>query len=424
MMKFLLKGVLRDRGRSLFPFVVVTTGVFLTVTLYCYIRGVELDVVRSNANLRHGHVKVVTRAYAKDVDQIPNDLALLGATAQIRDLERAYPDLEWVPRIEFGGLLDIPDAHGETRAQAPVAGFGADLRTPGSPEPGLLGLASILVAGRLPKAPGEMLLSAGLAEKLKVGPGDMATLIGTTMHGAMSMANFKVAGTIRFGITALDRMGLIADIVDVRKALDMDDAAGEILGLFRDGLYRPDRLAAVAAAFNARFAGSADEFLPVMQTLRDQPGMAMMFDRIRDVTNIILGIFLLAMSLVMWNAGLVGTLRRYGEFGVRLAIGEDKGRIYRSLIAESLMIGVLGSIAGTVFGLALSYYVQAVGINLAGLLKNVSFLMPTVIRSRVSAAAFFVGFIPGLLATLVGTGIAGRGIYRRQTAQLFKELES
>jgi len=366
----------------------------------------------------------VTRAYAKDVDQIPNDLALTAAAAQIRDLERAYPDLEWVPRIEFGGLLDIPDAHGETQAQAPVAGFGADLRTPGSPEPGLLGLANILVAGRLPEAPGEMLLSAGLAERLKVGPGDTATLIGTTMHGAMSMANFKVAGTIRFGIGALDRMGLVADIADVRKALDMDDAAGEILGLSRDGLYRPDRLAAVAAAFNARFAGSGDEFLPVMQTLRDQPGMAMMFDRIRDVTNIILGVFLLAMSLVMWNAGLVGTLRRYGEFGVRLAIGEDKGRIYRSLVAESLMIGVLGSIAGTVLGLALSFYLQAVGINLAGVLKNVSFLMPIVIRSRVAPAAFVVGFVPGLLATLVGTGIAGRGIYRRQTAQLFKELES
>ena len=50
--------------------------------------------------------------------------------------------------------------------------------------------------------------------------------------------------------------------------------------------------------------------------------------------------------------------------------------------------------------------------------------MPIVIRSRVAPAAFVVGFVPGLLATLVGTGIAGRGLYRRQTAQLFKELES
>lgn len=424
MMTFLLKGIFRDRGRSLFPFVVVATGVFLSVALYCYIQGVMVDVVRSNANLRDGHVKVLTRAYAKEADQVPNDAALTGAGALIADLARTNPDFLWVPRIEFGGLIDIPDARGETRTQAPVAGFGADLLTAGSPETGLLNLANILTAGHLPARAGEMLVSADLAERLQVKPGDAATLIGTTMHGAMSMANFAIAGTVRFGIPALDRMGLIADIADVRKALDMEDAAGQVLGLARDGLYRPERDAAVAAAFARRSGEAPDDFQPVMQTLRDQPGMAMMFDRMRDVINIILGVFLLAMSLIMWNAGLVGTLRRYGEFGVRLALGEDKGHVYRSMIAESLMIALLGSVAGTVIGLALSYYLQAVGINLAGILKNVSFLMPTVIRTRVTAPAYVVGFIPGLLATLIGTGIAGRGIYRRQTAQLFKELET
>jgi putative ABC transport system permease protein len=34
------------------------------------------------------------------------------------------------------------------------------------------------------------------------------------------------------------------------------------------------------------------------------------------------------------------------------------------------------------------------------------------------------GFIPEILSTLVGAGLAGIGIYKRQTAQLFKELET
>jgi len=152
--------------------------------------------------------------------------------------------------------------------------------------------------------------------------------------------------------------------------------------------------------------------------------MDMMFSRLNDVTSIIIFIFLLAMSLVMWNAALVGTLRRYGEFGVRLAIGEDKGRVYRSLVAESLMVGVLGSAAGTALGLAVSYYMQVHGIDVSSLLKGVNFLMQTVMRSQITPAAFFVGFIPGLLASLIGTAIAGRAVYRRQTARLFKELES
>jgi putative ABC transport system permease protein len=424
MIRFLFKGILRDRSRSLFPFLVVTTGVFLTVVLHCYIKGAEINVIRTNANLRHGHVKIMTRAYAKDIAQVPNDLALTGASALQDELKAAYPDMNWVARILFGGLFDVPDDKGETRTQAPVAGLAVDLRTPGSPEPGLLDLTKILVRGRLPHAPGELLIGDELAQKLGLPIGGRATLIGTTMNGSLSMANFTVAGTIRFGMRGMDQTGLIADLADIRKALDMDDAAGEVLGLFKDGLYRQERADTIASSFNARFAGKPGEFLPVLQTLKDQPDMDMMFSRLNDVTSIIIFIFLLAMSLVMWNAGLVGTLRRYGEFGVRLAIGEDKGRVYRSLIAESLLVGVLGSAAGTALGLAVSYYMQVHGIDVSAMLKNVNFLMQTVMRSQITPAAFFVGFIPGLLASLIGTAIAGRAVYRRQTARLFKELES
>ena len=164
MIRFLFKGILRDRSRSLFPFIVVTTGVFLTVALYCYIKGAEINVVRTNANLQHGHVKIMTRAYAKEADQIPNDLALTGVGALLRQTSTAHiPDIDWVARIQFGGLLDVPDANGETRAQAPVAGMAVDLRTPGSsrarqPRPG----QDPGPRAACPQAPGEILVGEEL----------------------------------------------------------------------------------------------------------------------------------------------------------------------------------------------------------------------------------------------------------------------
>ena len=39
----------------------------------------------------------------------------------VPDLMSAYPDFRWTRRTSFGGLLDIPDSKGETRAQSPVA---------------------------------------------------------------------------------------------------------------------------------------------------------------------------------------------------------------------------------------------------------------------------------------------------------------
>ena len=50
-------------------------------------------------------------------------------------------------------------------------------------------------------------------------------------------------------------------------------------------------------------------------------------------------------------------------------------------------------------------------------------MMPPTIRARI-IPDFFIGFIPGLFSTVLGTMLSGRGIYKRQTARLFKELES
>jgi len=336
-----------------------------------------------------------------------------------------FPGTSWAPRIRFGGLLDVPDISGETKAQGPVFGTAADLLSPGTEELRRLSLEKSLVQGRLPSRPGEILVGDDLAKRLGLAPGDQATLIGSTMDGAMTMANFTVAGTIRFGVQALDRMGLVMDLADARAALDMDGAAGELLGFVTDGPYDSVRVEEMARRFNAAHPGeAAGEFEPVMQTIRDQSQMAVMIDQMGVVNGAVIGIFLFAMSLILWNAGLIGSLRRYGEIGVRLAMGERHGHVFKAMLAEALMIGVLGTIAGTAAGLAVSYYLQAKGIDISGLFKNAAIMLPSVIRAQVTPFSFVIGFIPGLLSTLIGTAIAGRGIFKRRTAQLFKELET
>jgi len=424
MIKFLFKGVMRDKSRSLFPFLTVMVGVLLTVFLYCYIKGGETLIIKLNANYETGHLKVMTRAYAQESGQTPNDLALADVGSLIKELEARFPEFIWTPRIKFAGLLDIPDEKGETLSQAQVAGIAANLLSPSTKEWIILDLQKALVRGRMPERTGEVLVSDELAIKLKIQPGQTATLISSTMYGSMSMTNFTVVGTIRFGVRAMDQAAIIADFADIQNALDMKDAAGEILGFFNNYIYRRQDSKEIAAAFNARNQNEKDEFLPKMVTLVDQNNLNSLLDQFAYSTGILTAIFLTAMSLVLWNAGLIGNLRRYGEIGVRLAIGENKSHVYRSMIYESLIIGFFGSAAGTAVGLAVSYYLQIKGINISSLVKSAAIMMPSVIHSRVTPFSYFVGFIPGFLATLLGTSISGIGIYKRQTSQLFKELET
>lgn len=130
------------------------------------------------------------------------------------------------------------------------------------------------------------------------------------------------------------------------------------------------------------------------------------------------------MALVLWNAGLLGGLRRYGEFGVRLAMGEEKSHVYRTLIYESVFIGIAGTVIGTTVGLVLAGLVQKHGIDISGMMEGASMMFPTSIRTRITPVDYYIGFLPGLVSTVIGTMLAGVGIYKRKTSQLFKELEA
>ena len=424
MIKFLLKGLLRDKTRSRIPVIVVTIGVALTVLMHAYITGFMGDIIETNAKVSYGHLKVMTRGYADNMQQTPNDLALVDVNTLTGELQKEFPGLTWSPRIQFGGLIDTPDENGETRTQGPAMGIGLDLLTPGSPEIKRMNLAESIVRGHLPEKPGEILLSELFSKKLNVNPGDRVTFIGSTMYGSMTIYNFIVAGTVSMGHEALDRGTVFADIEDVRMALDMEDAAGEILGFFKTGFYQDDIAVEDTEKFNAEETDGTDEFTPVMKSLSQQGSMGIYVTLVKSWSAYISMIFIIAMSLVLWNAGLLGGLRRYGEVGIRLAMGESKGHTYRSMISESVMIGIAGSVTGTAIGLSLAWLLQTYGIDISGIMQGSSIMMPTIIRANINPVDYYLGFIPGVISTVIGTALSGIGIFKRQTARLFKELEA
>lgn len=423
MIEFLLKGILRDKSRSLLPIIIISIGVMLSVSLSAYVQGSFNDIVDQNAIFDTGHVKIMSRAYALNKDQAPNDLALLGVDTLLEQLKSNYPQVDWVSRIKFGGLIDVPDTAGNTRAQGPVSGMAIDLLSANSSEIDRLKIRQSIVKGQMPKQANEIIIGHSLAQKLDLNIGDEFTYFGTTMEGSMSFQTLRLAATVRFGTAAMDKGALMMDIKDAQLILDMQDGAGELLGYLANNVYDDHKSQLIRQAFNEQYHNSKDEFAPEMFTLREQNNLGSYLDYGNTVSSVFVFLFILAMSIVLWNTGLLGGLRRYQEFGIRLALGESKGQIYRSMLIEAAIIGSIGSVVGTCIGLAFSYYLQEKGFDISSYIKNASMIMPSVIRSKITPSLFYIGFIPGLLAMLLGTMLAGRGIYKRETARLFKELE-
>ena len=427
MIRFLSKGLMRDRTRSFFPLLVISLTVALVVFGSGFMRGVMNSMLLDTAVMLTGHEKIVTRAYNEESELMPNDLALLGSGELIEKLEIEYPGFFWTPRITFAGLLDVPDKKGETKTQGPVIAMGIDFFSEESRQVEIWELKKSLTEGNLPSRSNDAIISSKLADQLNVSIGEKVTFIGSTMDNAFATYNFYVTGTFNLRKGQTDRQMMLVDISGARSALDMNNAASAIFGFYHDLYYDDQKTVDLRTSFNAANSDSSDMFSPIMLALRDGNQMGSMVDISNAMLAIMGSIFLIVVMVVLWNMGLMNGLRRYGEVGLRLAIGEPKGHVYRSLITEALIIGIIGTILGTGIGIAITYYVQVNGIDYTkGIeaLSNSSIIMPNVFYAQVTSDLFYIGFFPGVLATVFGTMLAGVVVYKREMAQLFKDLET
>ena len=426
MVYFLFKGLLRDKSRSFFPVIIITLVVTIIIFFSGFLNGVYNSLFLNTALINSGHIKVVTYAYNEEYQLLPNDLALLDANKLKNQLESEYEEYLWTPRITFAGLFDVPDKFGETLYQSPVIGLGIDFLSDESSQFKIWDLDHKLTDGVLMKTQNEILVSEQLASRLYLSPGSEVTFIGSTMHGGFSTYNYIVSGIYDLNIGPISKDMVLVDLEGARQALDMDDAASEILGYDKEILFDNDKTVLTRDKYNSTQIDTSDIYRPYMLALRDSNQMGSLVDFSDAIMLIILIVFLIVVTLVLWNMGIMSGLRRYGEIGMRLAIGETKGDVFRTMILESFIIGLLGSTFGTIIGLIITTYFERVGLDYSKGIDSLSssnFAMPNIFYPQVTPELFYIGFIPGILATVFGTMLAGRAIYKREMSQLFKELE-
>ncbi len=431
MIRWLFHGILRDRTRSLFPFLVVAVGVALMITLLGFMEGIFMGVIDITANLDTGHLRLTNKPFYDEEHLNPLDRALAGQKETFEWLKKnSSPEVQWSPRIRWAAIMDVPNERGETRSQTPITGMAIDLISPQSPELARLDLGKSLVRGNLPARPGEMLIGYLLAETLHVKLGDVVTLIGQSFDGGMATGNYVVAGFVRFGVFAMDKKMVFIDLADAQHTFYMEDMVTDWLGFLPARVsyedydsYKQDLQSKLDAFKRNPPRAWARDDRPLLLSIMDQRGIGDVKRKFVAIRNVIVWIFLVLMILVLWNAGLLNGIHRYGEMGLRLALGETHQGLLFSLITESLIIGTLGSIAGSLIGGACVYYLQEVGVNMGDAFSKAGVIVNDVMRGRLEFIAFVYAIVPGMTASVLGMLVASLAIFKRSEANLFRELE-
>jgi len=432
MIFFLFRGIFRDKSRFLFPFSVVSIGVALVVALVGFMEGVFMGMIDMTAKLNAGHLRLVNKPFYDEEHLYPLDRALAAQKETKRWLKKnSTPDIEWTPRIRWGALIDVPDANGDTRSQTPVVGMALDLKSPNSSEIRRLQLVESLVKGQLPQDSNEMLMGNALAKDLDVALGQSVTVIGQSFDGGLVADNYLVVGLIMFGVTAMDKKMVLIDLADAQSTFYMDDMVTDWLGYLPPS-FSFDNYVKAKKNINSNLniwrenppKDWAKDDQPIALSILDQQNMGSMVKTFTVIKSSVVGIFTFLMILVLWNAGVLSGIHRYGEMGLRLAFGESHWKLILTLGIEGLLIGILGSIVGCVLGGTFAWYLQEVGLNMGDTFAKSGLMINDVVRARLTLSGFIQGIVPGIFASVAGTLVASSTIFKRSEANLFRELEA
>jgi len=104
---------------------------------------------------------------------------------------------------------------------------------------------------------------------------------------------------------------------------------------------------------------------------------------------IILGMVLLGVA----NSVNMSVMERIGEFGTMMALGNPRRDVFKLVMVENILLGVIGSAIGLFVGIALALVISAIGIP-----------MPPPPNSDVGYVAR-IQLIPWILLTSVVVGI-------------------
>jgi ABC-type lipoprotein release transport system permease subunit len=210
-----------------------------------------------------------------------------------------------------------------------------------------------------PEAPLPVVFGDELAKALHVKLGDQLFLSTATTSGQNEAVFVKVHGIFSTGTQVLDRNRMYLHILDMGRLLAQEGKAHEVSVVVGD----VSQATPLAHSLRKKL-GKGDALVRPWDEIR--PEIAEML-KMNDVSSIIMvSIILFVAALGVVNTMLMAVFERTRELGVLKAIGMSPFAIVRMMMAETLLLALLGGVSGLLLGLGLDVYLMVEGLDLSG----------------------------------------------------------
>jgi ABC-type lipoprotein release transport system permease subunit len=377
----------RNRRRTLLTLSAMVVSAALLILSLGVFSGMIDDMLTTTTQLYHGHLVLATPAYHAHRELhavLAENAADLPARAGIDGLRAS------TPRLRAFGLLSV------ATSSQPVEILGVDPAR----EPRVTTLHRQLVAGRYlrPGEAGAVVIGSALAKKLGATVGSEVVVVTQAADGSIGNDLLTVCGIFTTGDSRYDGRLAVTPLPWLQQLLVLDGRIHEVTLAVSEPLNAfavADRLNAVLpAGIEARDWG---DLLPEMREVIASFDVSRM---------IVVGILYFATALGILNTCFMSVMERTREFGLLLAAGMRPWGIRRLVLVETLFLGLLGSGFGLLGGLLLTWYMQAVGIDLSGTITPITYAGSTILP-RLRAVFDTANFLIPVVMLIVVALLAG-----------------
>lgn len=248
----------------------------------------------------------------------------------------------------------------------------------------------------------EIVIGEKLADNLGIKVKSKIVLSFQGMDGSIIYGAFRVVGIYRTESSVFDKANVFVKENDIQKLINSDKISNEIVVRLNsvqqvDSVYLP---------IKNQFKNLSVKYWGDLA-----PELKFYYQSVVVQMNVFLGIILFALLFGITNTMLMSVIERIREFGVLMAVGMKRSRVFFMIIMETISLSFIGAIIGLTLAVGLIHYFGIVGINLSAFTEGLSqwslgsvlytslpfsFYPPLVIM--ILATAIIAAFYPALKA--------------------------
>lgn len=338
MYKLAWRNLWRNRRRTLITTASIFFAIMLAICMRALQEGSYDKMIENVVSFYTGYVQVHQRDYW-DEQTLENSFE---ATQAVEEELIAHPQVEQaIPRLESFALASSTDI---TKGCLVVG-------TDPSLEDRLTHLASKVVKGQYFAGSGDQaLIAEGLAEQLELGVGDTLILIGQGYHGVTAAGKFAIQGILSFGSPDLNKQMVY---LPLGTAQHMYGAQNRLTSLVLS-LSNPQAAQDVVRDLQARL----DSTYEAMEWQQMMPELVQSIEADRGGGIIMMAVLYMIIGFGIFGTVLMMTAERQYEFGVMVAIGMKKFKLVGVMVIETVLIALLGILAGSLASVPIVLYYQ------------------------------------------------------------------